>query len=152
MRRDGRELILKFLSASVQIARGERDLRLPVDIQLFMSSILRSRVLCLSRDPNLLRTRQMILASRYDAMAAGSVEQLAEVAPGQEFDVILLCHTFSSEECRVIEQIARGRWPHAKIMAIAGERPDCSNYADFTVRGLDGPGKLLGALEHLTSA
>jgi hypothetical protein len=81
-----------------------------------------SHVLCLSRDSNLLGTRRMVLESRYEVVAAPCLEELQEVTTDHDFDVILLCHTLSSEDCDLATSIARVRWPNAKIVALSVER------------------------------
>ena len=67
----------------------------------------------------------------------------------EEFDVILLCHMLSVEECDSSMQIVRARWPGAKIVALSVEQGGCSQAADRNMRGLDGPRLLLDTIDQL---
>ncbi len=107
------------------------------------------RVLCFSRDPRLLETRRQILATRYEAVTVGSIEEIMALATDEEFDVIVLCHTLSVEECDLSAQTVRVRWPGAKIVALSAEQGGCSEAADRIVRGLDGPRLLLDTIDQL---
>jgi hypothetical protein len=94
----------------------------------------------------------MVLESRYEVVAAPCLEELQEVTTDHDFDVILLCHTLSSEDCDLATSIARVRWPNAKIVALSVERSSCAKYADQIVRGLDGPRLLLRTIDNLMPA
>lgn len=114
-----------------------------------MTAILsRFRVLCVSHDPGLLRTREMVLRSRYEAVAVADIEQL-ETLPKFHFDVIVLCHTLATEECDRAVSICRTRWPGARILALTVERSSCERFADEFVHSLDGPAMLLNTIDHL---
>jgi hypothetical protein len=111
-----------------------------------------SRVVCAGHDEVLLRTRQMVLASRYQAVTVLGVEQLRALPAEEMFDVVLLCHTLSAEECRRVTEIARTRWPGAKVMAIATEQMGCVAFADQAVQALEGPRVLFRAIDQLLAA
>ena len=110
------------------------------------------RVLCLSRDHRLLQTRQMVLASRYSAIAVGNVAELSALPADLHLDVVLLCHTLSKDESELAARIARERWPGVRILTLSAERSNPSTYADGTIRGLDGPRRLLQAIDGLVRA
>jgi|SRR5579863_6177813 len=109
------------------------------------------RVLCFSRDPLLLKTREQVLSTRYEGVAVSSVEELKALDTDEGFDVVLLCHTLSVDECELSAQVVRVRWPHAKIVAMSLEQGGCFEAADRIVRGLDGPGLLLNTIDQLTA-
>lgn len=97
------------------------------------------RVLCFSRDACLLQTRRMVLASRFEVVAIGSLEEMQKLPNDQRFDVVLLCHTLSREECDLARDIAHRRWRSAKILALSVERSSCLEYADRTIRDWTAP-------------
>jgi hypothetical protein len=110
------------------------------------------RVLCFGRDPRLLETRRLVLARRFETVTVGSIEEMRALPVDEEFDVIVLCHSLSLEECDLSSELARARWERAKIVALSIEQGDCSLAADQTVRGLDGPRFLLSTIDHLVAA
>jgi DNA-binding response OmpR family regulator len=111
-----------------------------------------ARVLCIGRDPSLLRTRQLVLANHFNVVTVGTVGEMQALGQDRNFDVVLLCHSLSAEECDLAAVTARRRWPAARILALAVERSSCRHYAEQTIRGLDGPRLLIQAIEHLVGA
>lgn len=109
------------------------------------------RVLCFSREAVLLETRQQVLNKRYSVVGVNSVEEMMALDPGLEFDVVILCHTLSVNDCDFSTQFVRARWPGAKIVALSVEQKSCSEIADRVVRGLDGPRFLLNTIDQLVA-
>jgi hypothetical protein len=91
----------------------------------------------------------LVLARHYLAFAASSIEDMSALAGDKGFDVVVLCHSLSSEDCELAASIARLRWPHAKIVAISVERASCWMSADRVVRRLDAPTALLEVIDRL---
>jgi hypothetical protein len=91
----------------------------------------------------------MVLAKHYDAVLVGSLEEMRALPADKQFDVVVLCHSLSSDECDLAAAIVRDRWPAAKILALSVERSSCWTSADRIVRGLDGPSALLQAIDRL---
>ena len=113
-------------------------------------SLQKARVVCLGRDPQLLRTRLQVLVKTYDAVEVSSVEELGELPAEPAFDLVLLCHSLSWEECRASVQIAEQRWPEAKILALTtGGFQTPYERADAVVASLQGPVVLLKAIDQL---
>ncbi|HEY0784951.1 MAG TPA: hypothetical protein VGD62_03710 [Acidobacteriaceae bacterium] len=112
----------------------------------------RLRVLCFSRDPRLLRTRGLVLETCYAAVCVGSLEEMEALPQAQAFDLVLLCHSLSANECDRSASLARERWPAAKIVAIATPESTCSYHLDEVVAGLDGPAVLMSTLEHVLAS
>lgn len=98
-----------------------------------------------------MRTRRLVLASRYNAVSAVASIQEIETLKEPEFDVIVLCHTLSQEECDLAVRICQTRWAGAKFVALAKERSKCDWSADRVVRALDGPKILLRAIDGLVA-
>ena len=108
------------------------------------------RVLCLGNDAQLLATRHMVLATRYDAMSIGSFEQLQGLAPGNDFGVVVFCHTLIGPECERSAAFIRQQWPKAKILALVSNSDGCSPRTyDTSLGSLDGPDALLRGIDHL---
>ena len=104
------------------------------------------RVLCFSRDPRLLETRHWVLEKRFDAVTILSIAAMEQQSSlGRSFDLVLLCHTLSAEECESAFAIARQSWPHAKILGLVASEPSACDppLFDGVVPGLDGPRVLL---------
>jgi hypothetical protein len=64
----------------------------------------------------------------------------------QSFDLILLCHTLSARDCGIAREGARTRWPEASILALSIGGAGCPEYADRTIRALEGPRRLIERL------
>ncbi len=108
------------------------------------------RVVCFGRDLELLRTRVQVLSRRYDAVEVASVDQLAALPAEPAFDLVLLCHSLSREECRASAEIAEQCWPQAKVMVLtAGGSEALYERADAVVASIQGPVVLLQAIDRL---
>ena len=110
------------------------------------------RVLCISQDPALRETRRLILTTRYEAGCVSRGEEMEELPIAPRVDVILLCHSLSVPESARAVEIGRRRWPGVKVIAVALEGEAYLEESDQVVRGLDGPGRLLDAIDRLVCA
>ncbi len=110
----------------------------------------RPNILCLSQNLLLLETRRAVLARRYDVVSIATVDEMIRLAPERPFDVVLLCHTISKEDCHYASEFARRRWPGTKILALTSDSASCvAEHPDRVVPGLDGPVALLNAIRDL---
>lgn len=110
-----------------------------------------AHILCFGRNPLLLETRCAVLAKQYRVMSVESLEELAKVTSAVPFDLVLLCHTLSAEECRASTEIAHHRWPAAKVLALTSGGPGCKDSnTDLDLSCLEGPRALLRAVHDLT--
>lgn len=110
----------------------------------------KSRVLCFGRDLDLLRTRTQVLARKYDAVELSDVDELECLPAEPAFDLVLLCHSVSLEDCRTSAEIVRDRWPQAKVMALTtGASRVPYGEADAVIMSLQGPVVLLRAIDLL---
>jgi DNA-binding response OmpR family regulator len=76
---------------------------------------VRLRILCVGVDPRLLKSRQMILASRgYDASTATSLNVDTKLAAGT-FDLVILSAMLSDEEKSRVESILP---PETKVISL----------------------------------
>ena len=110
-----------------------------------------AHILCFGRNPVLLATRCAVLAKQYRVVSVESLQEVAEVTSAEPFDVVLLCHTLSPEECRVSREIVHHRWPGAKLLALTSGGPGCKDsQTDRDLSSLEGPRALLRAVHDLT--
>ncbi|MGA7156771.1 MAG: hypothetical protein WBY53_08005 [Acidobacteriaceae bacterium] len=63
-------------------------------------------------------------------------------------DVILLCHTLTTEECDKAVLLTHDRWPAAQVVALLAGQSGCVDLADATVEASDGPTKLINTIKH----
>lgn len=109
----------------------------------------RPRVLCFSRDCMLGETRRDVLQRRYDAVFVGSPEELAALATGAPFDVIVLCHTLSVEDRAACFELAQSVWPFARFVSVTAREGDSQPPFQKTVLGFQGPVALLNSVQQL---
>ena len=107
-------------------------------------------VLYFSSDHHLLETRVAVLERQYRVVPVGSLAEMMELPFDSAFDLILLCHTVSDEDCRNCRAFIKGRWPSAKVLSMTRGGRSCSvEVSDIVVRGLDGPSVLLQGIDSL---
>lgn len=110
-------------------------------------------LLCLSKAPELLGSRQRVLATRYDVVSIKSLEEMERLPSGSVFDLLVLCHTFSEDECKRVTHVARQRWPRIKILSLITQSAGCSEQdSDLSVVALDGPGAMFAGISRLLPA
>ncbi|MGI4827306.1 MAG: hypothetical protein ACRYFU_03815, partial [Janthinobacterium lividum] len=113
------------------------------------TSMPRLRVLCFSRDRVLGETRRAVLASQYDTVYVGSLDEFAALASGALFDAIVLCHTLSLPERTRCLQIAKASWPSAGIISVTSSPGKRASEFGSVVFGLDGPEALLNSMQQV---
>jgi hypothetical protein len=110
-------------------------------------------VLCFSRDPLLLKTRVAVLERQYRVVPVGSLAEILELPFGSTFDLVVLCHTVSDEDCRNARAFIKARWPSAKVLSMTTGSRSCGvEQGEIIVRGLDGPPALLQRIDSLLHA
>jgi len=108
------------------------------------------KLLCVGRDVQLVESRVQILSVHFSARAVNSAGGLKTL--GEEFDVVLLCHSLEGEERSAATHYVRKRWPSAKLLQIVkAGRTQESDGADAEVGGIAGPRALLRSVEELLS-
>ena len=58
-----------------------------------------ARVLVVSRDEMLLRTREMILGAFFVVRGAGRFSEARTLLTNNRFDLIVICHSLTEDEC-----------------------------------------------------
>jgi DNA-binding response OmpR family regulator len=103
-----------------------------------------SRVLVVSRDEMLLRTRQMILGTFFAVRGAGRFSEAKALLNNHSFDLIVLCHSLTSEECEKLSILAHERTPRPLVLAMsASSRSAVRPWADKQLGVDEGPYGLL---------
>jgi hypothetical protein len=103
-----------------------------------------ARVLVVSRDEMLLRTREMILGAFFAVRGAGRSSEAKTLLTNYRFDLIVLCHSLTNDECERLAMIAHEQNPRCLILAMtATSRAVMKPWADKQL-GVDaGPYGLL---------
>ena len=90
-----------------------------------------ARVLIVSRDEMLLRTREMILGAFFHVEGAGRFSEAMTLLNHQKFDLIVVCHSLTSSESEQLAAFAHGQHPHPQILAMsASSRANVKPWAD----------------------
>jgi len=103
-----------------------------------------ARVLVVSRDEMLLRSREMILGAFFAVRGAGRFIEAKTLLTSNSFDLIVLCHSLSPDECERLATLAHGKTPRCQVLAMSpSSRENLKAWADKQL-GVDaGPYGLL---------
>ena len=103
-----------------------------------------ARVLVVSRDEMLLRTREMILGAFFAVQGAGRYSEAATLMKARRFDLLVLCHSLTYDECERLSILAHQQNPRPLILGMsASSRSAMKPWADKQL-GVDaGPYGLL---------
>ena len=101
------------------------------------------------RDPHLLQVRNEVLrVPGFTVVSAYSPEELIQTFRAGDFDIVLMCHSFSNEEQSKVALAVHAQSPSTPVLAMStGER--ASVYADAVVS--NDPSSLLSAITVATS-
>ena len=101
-------------------------------------------------DPHLLQTRRILLQSAgFEVIAVGKLEQLQTLdAPIQ---LLVLCHTLSTNDCEQALSIAATRWPNAKELVLTplGGISRCATQHEDHFSVSQGPASLIARIREL---
>ncbi len=103
-----------------------------------------ARVLVVSRDEMLLRSREMILGAFFAVRGAGRFIEARTLLTNNVFDLIVLCHSLTPDECERLAAMAHDRSPRCQVLAVtSSSRGSMKPWADKQL-GVDaGPYGLL---------
>lgn len=103
-----------------------------------------ARVLIVSRDEMLLRTREMILGAFFAVHGAGRFSEAVTLMKAHRFDLLVLCHSLTFDECERLSFLAHEQNPRTLVLAMsASSRSAVKPWADRQL-GVDaGPYGLL---------
>jgi DNA-binding NtrC family response regulator len=77
-----------------------------------------TRVLVVSQDEMLLRTRELILGAFFKVQGAGRVSEAKLLIQNKIFDLIVFCHSVTEAECEQLVDLAQDRSPRPLILAM----------------------------------
>lgn len=90
-----------------------------------------AHVLVVGRDEMLLRTREMILGAYFQVHRAGRFTEARALMTLYRFDLLVLCHSLTADECEQLAALARQQDPQPLILAMAASsRADRKVWAD----------------------
>ena len=82
------------------------------------------RVLVVTRDVPLLRTRDLMLGTFFSVLTAGTVAEARNLIEEERFDLLVLCHSLTEQECRQLTKSAQLRRSTAKVLATSPHGKD----------------------------
>jgi len=77
-----------------------------------------ARVLVVSRDEMLLRTREMILGAYFKVTGAGRFAEASALIKTDDYDLIVLCHSLSQDECERLALLSLEKSSRPLILAM----------------------------------
>ena len=90
-----------------------------------------ARVLVVSRDEMLLRTRELILGAFFVVRSAGRFSEATALIQSGRFDLIVVCHSLAGDECEALAELAHEQAQRPLILAMsASSRADIKPWAD----------------------
>jgi DNA-binding response OmpR family regulator len=108
-------------------------------------------ILIYGNDPQLLKTRQWVLeVYGYEVWAASNFSKVQRTIEVNRIDLLMLCHSLSSEECGRAIAIPKPLWPGMKSMVLTAAFLD--RHSQLSIRifdTMDGPAKLVATVKKL---
>jgi DNA-binding NtrC family response regulator len=107
-----------------------------------------SSVLVFGRDSQLVHTRSLILEKAgFHVRTASSLPDIQQLPSEPSMDVMLLCHSLSTQDCAEALILTHDRWPQIQTIALLTGSSDCgSQSVDTVMEATEGPAKLIGAV------
>lgn len=78
-----------------------------------------ARVLVVGRDEMLLRSREMILGAFFAVRGAGRFNEARTLLTSNTFDLVVLCHSLTPDECERLALLARELAPRCQVLAMS---------------------------------
>jgi DNA-binding NtrC family response regulator len=105
-------------------------------------------VLVFGRDSQLVHTRGLILEKAgFRVRTAASLPDIQQMPSEPNMDIMLLCHSLSTQDCDEALIITHERWPQIQTIALVSGSLDCgSESADAAIETSEGPAKLINAV------
>ncbi len=109
------------------------------------------KILIYGRDPMLLETRQRILEHEgYSVLTADPPSRGIEVMASSKIDLLILCHSLSTDECHGILSVLQDRQPQAKSLSLVAARSGCRDQLlSEVLDAMQGPAKLVSTVTKL---
>jgi DNA-binding NtrC family response regulator len=102
-------------------------------------------VLVFGRDRQLVHTRGLILEKAgFRVRTASSLPDIHQLLSEPTMDVMLLCHSLSTEECDEALAMTQDRWPRIQTISLISGFSGCNSQpTDAIMNATDGPAKLI---------
>jgi hypothetical protein len=109
-------------------------------------------VLLFGNDAHLLESRRMVLeCAGCKVYVATRLLTLNLILADKPIDLLILCHSLSTEECERVKSVVQGHSPKVKVLTLtAGDFPPCIASGDRMVSTGGGPKALLNAVDQIT--
>ncbi len=109
-------------------------------------------ILMYGTDPHLLRSRQAVLVSgSYRVCTASDLPGVALALKSASYDLFILCHSLSRQECEQALVLTFAQWPTLKTLVLNAGMVGCQSYGDAEAFDImRGPASLLTTVDHLT--
>lgn len=78
-----------------------------------------ARVLVVSRDEMLLRSREMILGAFFAVRGAGRFNEARALLTSNKFDLVILCHSLTPDESERLAGMAHQLSPRCQVLAMS---------------------------------
>lgn len=116
----------------------------PISQVVSMSMNVKANVLVVSRDEMLLRTREMILGAFFSVKGAGRFSEAKTLITETNFDLVVLCHSLTNDECEHLADLAHRQNPRPLVLAMsANGNGGVKPWADKQLGVEEGPYGLL---------
>jgi hypothetical protein len=124
-----------------------RDLnRVMTAAQRSLNTSFTPRILVVSNDEMLLRTRKMILGAYFDTRGTRRLSEAKTLILRSDFDLIVLCHSLPNVECGLLANQVRILSPSTVVLAMSSPDNDGPKpWADIQLDADMGPYGLLNA-------
>ena len=105
-------------------------------------------VLVFGRDHQLVHTRSLILErAGFHVHTAASLADIQLLPSKPHIDVMVLCHSLSTQDCDEALILTHERWPDIQTIALVAGPSDCgSDSTDAVMETHEGPAKLINAV------
>ena len=87
-----------------------------------MNRSCRARILVVSQDEMLRRSRELILGSFFDVKAAGRVSEARDLISNYSFDLLVLCHSLREDDCEKLAMLGHAKLPRPMVLALGAAR------------------------------
>ena len=109
-------------------------------------------ILMYGRDAQLLQSRLLVLESRgFRVSPIYDLAHIDEALISKSFDLLVLCHTLTNDDCGRMLAVASTRWPRMKTLILTAGASGCHSKMMVEVFDiLDGPSRLISTVTKMT--
>ena len=109
-----------------------------------------SHVLLFGSDPWLRETRRLLLQREgHQVQSASHITDIDRKVHVEPPDLLILCHSLSTGECRSAITYLQSRWPLARTLLLTKGSSDGESLASECFDAQEGPGKFLATVSKL---